>query len=196
MKNLVLFLLAVLVLIAGCSTPHTVIVNTGTVLGISVAENPTTTMYEAKLGYARAEFASVPISTNSLGTLVVPDVLVELRMENMFKGGLVYQRLAVGENAVKQPGAALMFAKNAEGEVSPAALAAIQNIPSPDAIAVSNAVPLAKAYQASDKKEAFDAVARKSGYASFKAFLVDPKLTPDKVKTVSTDLANLGLITP
>jgi hypothetical protein len=58
----------------------------------------------------------VPGNTNDPST--IPDVLMEIRMENIIKGGLVYQRLAVGKNAVGQPGASLMFARDAQGNLN------------------------------------------------------------------------------
>ena len=188
-------------LLSGCSTPHMVIVNTGTVLGVAVAENPGTGLYEARFGYARTEFAYVPSnrarSTNETnlggGAKDVANVLMEVRMENIFKGGLVYQRLAVGEEAVRQPGAALLFARSPDGTVDQSALNAVRSVTAVDSAAVEAQLPLAKAYSASGNKEAFDAVARRSGYTDFAAFLIDPKVTPDKIKTITQDLKNLGL---
>lgn len=196
-------LLIPLLALTACNTSHSVIVNTGTVLGVQVAENPGTGLYEARFGYARTEFAylptNLPRATNEThvgaGAKDVANVLMEIRMENLFKGGLVYQRLAVGDDAVKQAGAALLFCKNPDGTIDLAALNAVRAVPAADSATVEAQVPLARAYGASDKKEAFDAVARRSGYASFAAFLTDPKASPATIKTVSQDLQNLGLIT-
>lgn len=113
-------LLLSLILLAGCHAIDRgyVISGTGTVLGIQVAENPATQLYEAKLGYARAEAALVP--TNG------PAVLMEVRYSGLFsRSGGVYQRLAVGKEAVQQPGAAYMFAKDADGNLSTNAIEAI-----------------------------------------------------------------------
>jgi hypothetical protein len=88
-----------------------VITGTGTILGVQVAENPTTQLYEAKFGYSRAETALVP--TNGVS------VLMELKYSGIFsRSGGIYQRLAVGDVAVRQPGASFMFAKDANGQVS------------------------------------------------------------------------------
>lgn len=197
-----LYLLPLLAGLTGCATSHSVIVNTATVLGVAVAENPSTSLYEARFGYARTEFAYVPsnrgLGTNDLttghGAKDVADVIMEIRMENLLKGGLVYQRLAVGENAVKQPGAALLFAKGTDGSVDPAVAKALQSVPAVDSSSIASLVPLAEAYQKSDKKEAFDAIARRSGYGDFSAFLTDPRVPADKIKTVTQDLKNLGLL--
>lgn len=111
MKRYLIVCLALL--LTGCAAVNRnyVVTGTGTILGVQIAENPATQLYEAKLGYARAETALVP--TNGVS------VLMELRYSGIFsrKGG-IYQRLAVGETAVKQPGASLMFAKDANGDVS------------------------------------------------------------------------------
>lgn len=100
-----------MLLLAGCVIPHAVIVTSQTVLGASVSENPQTQLYEARFGFARNEFAFVPTDTNG----PIPDVIMEIRVNNIYQGGGIYQRLAVGSNAVSQPGAALMFAKDATG---------------------------------------------------------------------------------
>lgn len=123
-----LFLLPIILTLLGCKAidRNYVITSTGTIIGVQIAENPTTQLYEAKLGYARAEAALVP--TNGVS------VLMELRYGGIFsKYGGIYQRLAVGDTAVKQPGASLMFAKDAAGNISSNAVQAltskVQNIP-------------------------------------------------------------------
>jgi len=118
MKTSALF--ASILILAGCGTVERnyLITNTGTIIGVQIAQNPTTQLYEAKLGYARAESALVPTNGAS--------VLMELRYGGIFSSsGGIYQRLAVGDAAVKQPGAAFMFAKDATGNLSTNALQAI-----------------------------------------------------------------------
>jgi len=116
-KLQILFLGAALALCAtGCKNLNSVITTTQTGLGVSVSENPSTQLYEIRFGYFRSEFAFVPGNTNDPAT--VPDVIMEIRMEHIIKGGLVYQRLAVGKNAISQPGASLMFARDANGNLS------------------------------------------------------------------------------
>lgn len=96
----------------GCAVKRNyVVTTTGTLVGFQIAENPITQIYEVKFGYSRAELALVP--TNG-----VP-VLMELRYSGILtRSGGIYQRLAVGAEAVKQPGAAFMFAKDADGRLS------------------------------------------------------------------------------
>ena len=115
-----LALLAIISIFCGCSAVKNsyVISGTGTLIGLQIAENPATQLYEAKFGYARAEVALVP--TNG------PAVLMEMRYSGIFsRNGGIYQRLAVGNAAVSQPGAAFMFAKDADGNLSTNVIQAI-----------------------------------------------------------------------
>lgn len=126
LKSYLLLLSATLLMGCGALNRNYVVTGTGTVLGVQIAENPTTQLYEAKFGYARSEVALVP--TNGVS------VLMELRYNGIFsRNGGIYQRLAVGDSAVRQPGAAFMFAKDAGGNLSTNAIdaisAKIQTIP-------------------------------------------------------------------
>ena len=171
-----LFLAVLCLAMTGCTNLHSVITSTQTGLGVSISENPSTQLYEMRFGYFRNEFAFVPGDTNHPGT--VPDVLMEIRMENILKGGLVYQRLAVGSNAVMQPGAALLFSKGANGDADPRTVAMVlKQTPAPDAQATSEKLPLAQAYQQAADKAPWDAAAKALGYASFSGFLTNPTLT-------------------
>lgn len=100
-------------LLCGCGAIKNgyVVSGTSTILGVQIAENPATQLYSAKFGYARSEVALVP--TNG------PAVIMELRYSGIFsRSGGIYQRLAVGNAAVMQPGATLMFAKDVDGNIS------------------------------------------------------------------------------
>lgn len=196
MKTNVYFTMLTLasLLFGGCSSiKNNVIVSTGTMLGAQISENPTTSLYEAKFGYGRAEFVWIPGNTND--TSSVPDVMLELRMENVLKGGLVYQRLAVGKNAVMQPGATLLFSKNADGSIDPKTAASIlQQTPVPDAQATSEKLPLAQAYQKSPDKGPWDVVAKTLGYSSFAAFLTNSTLTSADNSKMNAALKTAGLL--
>ena len=121
-------------LFAGCATRQSVIATTGTVIGIEISQNPTNQMYSAKMGYDRAELAIVPTNlvadenrkkttttepgktttttdepllTESHGAEDVAPVLMELHYHGWFDSGSnggIYQRLAVGKEAVQSPG--------------------------------------------------------------------------------------------
>jgi hypothetical protein len=112
-----LSLLGCVALAAGCALRHDVMTATATCVGMQVAENPATDLYEVKFGYGRAEVALVPGNTNDPSS--VADVVLEYRMNNNFFQGnsYVYQRLAVGKTAVSQAGAAILFAKDANGSL-------------------------------------------------------------------------------
>jgi hypothetical protein len=112
------------VVLTGCAAMRSsVFVTSQTGLGVAVAENPATQLYEARFGYFRNEFAYVPGNTNDPASL--PDVMMELRIVNIFSGGGIYQRLCVGKNAVQQPGAYLMFSKDSKGNLLTNAVQAI-----------------------------------------------------------------------
>lgn len=119
----VLFAVAVL---TGCQAPKAIISSTQTCIGVSVQENPATQLYEARLGYARNEFAYVPANTNCPAS--VPDVILELKVNNIFGGGMIYQRLAVGATACAQPGASLMFSKDGTGQPNTNLIPIIQQL--------------------------------------------------------------------
>jgi hypothetical protein len=188
----------------GCATSHSVIVSTGTVFGMTVSENPATALYEVRLGYARTEFAYVPSNRSNHtnqppvgnGAKDTANVIMEIRMENLLKGGLIYQRLAVGDVAVAQPGASLLFAKAPDGTLDSAVARAVAGVPAPNADIIAAMLPLAQAYQAASeaKKQAFNTIASKYSYADFSAFLTDAKVTPDIVKAVTQDLKNATLV--
>jgi hypothetical protein len=199
--------LLALALCAGCVKLHNYVVSaTGTVIGLEIAENPQTQLYQAKLGYARTELALLPTNkgeTNSFmnGAKDVPDVIMEVRYNNMFSFGSagIYQRLAVGDVAVRQPGAAFMFAKSKDGTLDPATANAVSTsftgvTNAPSAAVVQAALPLAQAYQASSVKAKFDAAAQQQGWANFVAFLVDKTLTLNKVQAMQVLLKAQGLL--
>ena len=202
MKTVYLILIPALFL-GACTTKHGVIAHTGTVVGLDLSEDPASGLYHVKFGYARSELAYVPSNRSSGatndptfggGAKDVASVIMELKMQNIFSGGGIYQRLAVGDAAVTQPGAVFMFAKDADGTLPSASAAAVTQalagIPSPDATATTAKLPLAAAYKASDQKTAFDTVARAKGYASFADFLSKPVSLAD-VQAVASALGGL-----
>ena len=118
-----------MLLLTGCATHNKVLVATGTIFGLEVAQNPATGMYQAKVGYNRAEIALVPTNPTNGYT---PDVLTELRMSGILSFDMgIYQRLAVGPNAVSQLGAAALFSKDSKGVISSNAMDALRNFQAP-----------------------------------------------------------------
>jgi hypothetical protein len=118
----------------GCASRHMIVAATGTNIGVEVSQNPANQSPQAKLGYQRTEFAIVPTNRSANeetkgGAQEHGDVIMELRYGGIFDTGKssgIYQRLAVGPKGVEQPGAALMFSRDAEGNVSPDAAKALQ----------------------------------------------------------------------
>jgi len=129
----------------GCASRQMIVAATGTNIGVEVSQNPANQSPQAKLGYQRTEFAIVPTNRSaneespSGGAQQHGDVIMELRYGGIFdvgKSSGIYQRLAIGPNGVAQPGAALMFARDADGAVSDstakAALDALKTVPERD----------------------------------------------------------------
>ena len=121
--------------LAGCASDHAVIASTATTIGVEVSSNPTTGVPTGVLGYRRAEFAFVPTNRAKSGEPVNPqnpadvskvaNVLMELNYSGTVStNGSIYQRLAVGTEAVTGQGAAVMFARDANGGLSPELAAA------------------------------------------------------------------------
>jgi hypothetical protein len=102
--------------LCGCAAlKDHVLVTTTSVLGLEVAENPSTGLYQARLGYVRNEFALMP--TNNI------NVLTEVHWHGLFTTGGYYQRMAVGDKAVQ---AALpLFLKKPDGTVDVESLKAL-----------------------------------------------------------------------
>ena len=124
--------------LAGCASDHAVIASTATTIGVEVSSNPTTGAPTGVLGYRRAEFAFVPTNRAKVGEPVnsqtpsdvskVANVLMELNYSGTISTkGSIYQRLAVGTEAVTGQGAAVMFARDADGGLSPELAAAAVN---------------------------------------------------------------------
>ena len=213
-------------LIQGCAQQgYSVIAFTSTIIGVEISQNPATQAPQAKLGYNRAEFAFVPtnrdagkISGNGNkggGATDTANVLMELRYGGIFDLGAssgIYQRLAVGDIAVKQNGAAAMFIKNADGDVdenAANALRAIKRVPTVNAdVVAEKAIIVAKFMQFIDSNDAaslakFNAVAIAKGYPktinsyvdypAFRDFSSYPHTSIDEVRTIRSALEKQGI---
>lgn len=201
-----LFLTLACALLAGCATSHSYVVSaTSTVLGVEVGQNPANQMYHARFGYCRQELVLLPTnrSTNSAGGVngakETAPVILELRYSGIFsKSGGVYQRLAVGDQAVSQPGAALMFAKSRDGVLDSAAASAIasavRGVPAAPAGEVAGLLhTLARAYRTSATPAVFDAAAYENGFPDFSAFLVSAA-TLEQARAVADRLQEKGAL--
>lgn len=198
--NTLFICLGVALLATGCAgNRHAVIAHTGTVLGLQIAENPSTQLYEAKLGFARSEFAYVPSNWKENGPATgrgasdTPDMLMELRYGNLLsRDTSLYQRLAVGSVAVAQPGAAFMFAKGRDGLLDAATADAVSKTfsgaPLMDNSSTAAKAALARQFQSATDKAPFDNAAKKQGYASFSAFLLEPSTKADTISAIANAL--------
>lgn len=126
MKTSFLLIPALLMLVGCAALKDKTVVTTATVLGVSLAQNQGTGMYEAKLGYCRAEF--VLTDTNNT------DILMEFKTSKLFSftdNGGIYQRLAIGKAAVSSPASTAMMLKDRNGNVDQNSLSTIQRLSSP-----------------------------------------------------------------
>jgi hypothetical protein len=194
----------------GCAQQgYSVVAMTGTVIGVDIAQNPATQTPHAKLGYNRGELAFVPTnrqetssagqggqgSNNNGGAKDSANVLMELRYGGIFDTGAtsgIYQRLAVGKEAVQQPGASLMFGKDAEGKIdanAKAALQSLETIRSLDRQTLSAMTTLSQKRQSdATLRKLIDGEVQKLGYTSWDNF-VDGKPstpTPQQLKEILT----------
>ena len=133
---------------AGCTVEHSVIASSATSMGLEISQNPASNWPQVKMGYQRAEHAIVPTNRcakprcnkqptasqtqvasktqDRTGAAAHGEVIMEVGWGGFCKG--LFQRLAVGETAVKQRGAAVMFLRDRKGEVSPEAASALKNV--------------------------------------------------------------------
>ncbi len=197
----------------GCAEQgYSVIASTATTIGVGLAQQPANGGLDATLGYKRAEVAFVPTNRDGgveagnagQGARDSANVIMELHYRGLFSTGSdsgIYQRLAVGDLAVRQPGASVMLVRKADGSVDPStlrALRALEGVPlaAPESTAALS--PLAKRYgelkQAGkqDALAAFDEVARQNGYSSFGQFLLDTDAPPEKIERVRRALEERG----
>jgi len=196
--------------IYGCAGRQAVIAVSGTVIGVEISQNPANQSPQAKLGYNRGEIAIVPTNrsaTEEAGTSLggakdIADVIMEIRYGGIFDSGPssgIYQRLAVGPTAVIQPGASVMFARDANGEISPQAadvLKSLRTIPTADPEISKMKISLANVYRTSNDaaQKQFHAAAKAAGFEDFNAFLLNKPREPSlsEVKAIRERLEAQG----
>lgn len=193
--------------ILGCATRSAIVTSTGTNIGVDISQNPATNSPQAKLGYQRVETAIVPTNRSAEpapgnfggGAADHGDVIMELRYGGIFDTGPssgIYQRLAVGYTAVQQPGASVMFARNAGGDVDEKAQAALRNlssVPEPSTEFIED-VKLIRNARTCHRKEV-DAVIANVGAVSYDN-IVDGKVTVDQLTAIKEDIEELAPCSP
>jgi hypothetical protein len=191
----------------GCAGRQAVLAVSGTVIGVEISQNPANQSPQAKLGYNRGEIAIVPTNrsaTAEAGTSLggakdIADVIMEIRYGGIFDTGPssgIYQRLAVGPTAVIQPGASLMFARDADGNITnetTEALKSLETIKASDPRAV---VALAKLNerrkQDAGLRKNIDNEVTKLGYVNWDNF-VDGKPREPTVQQIDSIMKAVGL---
>jgi hypothetical protein len=191
------------VLLAACTaTRHMVIASTATSIGVEISQNPANQSPQAKLGYQRAEVALVPTNRSAgeepgsvgCGAAQLGDVIMEIRYGGIFDTGKssgIYQRLAVGHTAVQQPGASLMFARDAEGAVDPdaaGALRALQSVPARDTALKGRIAAIAR-LRGCHPEEVDKAIAE-AGVGTFND-LAEYKVTEGQLNTIEEKVSAL-----
>jgi len=209
-KVLLALLFSQFVFLTGCSTQgYSVIATTATTIGVGLAQQPANGTLDATLGYKRAEFALVPTNrnagddagTNNQGAADSAEVIMELRYSGIFtaseKGG-IYQRLAIGKEAVTSNGASIMFAKEPDGTLSEEAtraLKAVRSIPPVSSAENLTKGKLSRIFNGSnDAQQAlFNQVAVDAGYSNFGSFAIEQDTSNDKLNKVIAGLKAAGI---
>jgi hypothetical protein len=153
MKRQLLFLaLALATSGTGCKTVvrENIISSVNTGIGVSLAENPKTEMYEVKVGYIRSQFYSVPTGKTVEGATsnaanVTPELVSGIRMNSdarhLLLGVSVIENFAVGKVAVMSPAAVAMYVGQTDNpQKSTAAAAAAASVSGEDARSIMAAV--------------------------------------------------------
>jgi hypothetical protein len=142
--------------IVGCTTVvrENIISSVETGIGATIAENPKTELYEAKVGYIRSQFYSIPTGkmlvkgrkkgdtnedsylfyTNSAD--ITPEVVSGIKMNSdarhLFLGMSVSENFAVGKTAVNSRAAVAMYLADAAGtNAAASASQAVQSFAAP-----------------------------------------------------------------
>ncbi len=118
---------ALAVLGVGCSTPvrENIFASVNTTIGATVMENDKTQLYEARLGFIRHQFYSIPtgkrVGTNSVNRpRAVPQVVSGIRSESGIKhlliGSDTSENFATGFMGTRSPAAIAMYVSQAKNE--------------------------------------------------------------------------------
>jgi hypothetical protein len=176
---------------------------TATSIGVEVAQNPANQTPHAKLGYQRQEIALVPTNRSAKedagdgvgGAASHGEVLMELRYGGVFDLGPssgIYQRLAVGQTAVQQAGASLMFSRDADGAISEPARQALEHlkvIPSSSSDVRAQYRKVASAREC--HKDEVDKIIERAGAGTFDLIL-DGKTTTAQMEQILAAIGNLA----
>ena len=142
-KLMVLVMLVgiVLMVASGCRNVNCVSANADTGIGIKFGYNPINNLPEGQVAFLHGSHLIVPTNRVSDDTDKIAtgagasdsvDVISEISFTSFFafwnSNPTIYERLAVGKNAVNAPGAVAMMAKSADGSLTQQAVDAIKAI--------------------------------------------------------------------
>lgn len=182
----------------GCNlgVRHEVVAVTETNIGVDLSQNPANQTPQGRLGYQRVEVAIVPTGrsgnvdpgNNQQGAATLADVIMELRYMGIFGSGEnsgIYQRLAVGKDAVSQPGAWAMLARDGTGKVDKETAAALNQLKSLEVSGVvrQGKYDIVRAYIDPSKRAAIDKEVSSLGYRTFSDFM-DGKPSVEQIDQV------------
>lgn len=203
MKKFIVGIFVVLMLaFSGCHS-GSVITHTGTVLGAELDYKPETNFPYGRLGYCRSELSVVPTNKTEEGKIKgggakdVPNVLIEFSMANIFNiftRHLIYQRVAVGDIAVTQPGAVAMLVKDGEGKIDPEVLKvalAVSKIPVTPETTLKAKNDLKDLYLAdATVRDRIIELLKARGIDGWDAFIDDKTLTADDINSIIRGVRN------
>lgn len=129
-ETVLIFLTMLLPLIEGCTSiaKQNIISNVNTGIGLTVAQNPQSQLYEVKVGYIRTQFYSIPTGKTfdddgkptSSHAERAPQLVAGIRMhsgvDNLIVGMDVSENFAVGDIAVRSDAATAMYIANAQSD--------------------------------------------------------------------------------
>lgn len=201
-RSISIIALTSLAITGGCASRSAIVTSTGTNIGVDISQNPATNSPQAKLGYQRVEAAIVPTNRSAEtvpgnfggGAADHGDVIMELRYGGIFDTGPssgIYQRLAVGHTAVQQPGASVMFARDADGKVDGTAQTALRNlasIPAPSSEFIDD-VQQIQMLRSCHRREV-DAAIVAAGAQSYDD-IVDEKVTTEQLAVIKRNIQGL-----
>lgn len=114
-------LIPLMAAVSGCKTVarENIITHINTGIGLTLAENPSTQLYELKAGFIRTQTYSIPTGKrvegcdSSNGADVTPQLVSGIRadsgIQQLFLGMDIAENFAVGSEAVNSPAAIAMY---------------------------------------------------------------------------------------
>ncbi|MCG7585180.1 hypothetical protein [Photobacterium sp. OFAV2-7] len=199
--------LSVFITLFGCSNQgYSVIANTGTTIGLGISQQPTNGAIDATFGYKRAEMAFVPTNrannknsaqkSHKDGASDVADVVMELH----YNGGLdssgktgVYQRLAVGKEAVKATSSSALFAKGPDGSINENVIEQLKTVEVNPNV-VSQLKPVLDKYSNKVNQPTIDGAAKQLGFDNFIEMYDSNNTTVAQVNALKEILMAKGIL--